>query len=421
MNFCGLCCIFHDILFSSRVWVARSPVGHRFSNELVSRRTGPCSPGGAGSAFLPAFGGDFFSSLWRCAGPLWARRRVAYSTRGDTKYRGGMASYLRSLGGEIVSGQRIENLAQLPKARAVLLDIGTRQLVRLAGDKLPASYRRKLEKFRYDPGVFKIDYALDAPIPWAGEKCRHAGTVHVGGPLEEVAFAERTVAQGELPERPFVLMAQPTLFDPTRAPEGKHIAWAYCHVPAGSNFDMTERIENQIERFAPGFRDRILARHSANCSELELTNPNLVNGTINGGANNLSQLLARPILSAIPYRVPIPGVYLCSASTPPGGGVHGMCGFHAAEAALRDRFGESDVSRGGLSHRRNNTTEFSLQGGVGERSGCCQVGRSHAQRRGTQKFSELWGVEPAQAQRYRDKYRECETHKRKNSYHLANG
>jgi phytoene dehydrogenase-like protein len=247
-----------------------------------------------------------------------------------------LAAHLRSLGGEIVTHLRVESIGQLPLARAVLLDVTPRQLLRLAGSELPASYRSQLERFRYGPGVFKMDYALDGPVPWTAASCARAATVHVGGTLAEIALSEREVAAGRPPERPFVLLAQPSLFDETRAPEGCHTVWAYCHVPNGSAFDMTERIEKQIERFAPGFRDLVLARHAMNCADMERRNANLVGGDINGGLANLRQLLARPIFGATPYRTPATGIYLCSSSTPPGGGVHGMCGFHAAEAALKD-------------------------------------------------------------------------------------
>jgi phytoene dehydrogenase-like protein len=245
---------------------------------------------------------------------------------------------LSELGGEVFTGYKVESLAQLPHARVVLLDLSPRSVLRLTGERLPAAYRSTLSRFRYGPGVFKIDYALDGPVPWSAKECTGAGTVHIGGTLEEIASSEREVANGQHPARPFVLLAQPTLFDPTRAPAGKHIAWAYCHVPAGSQVDMTQRIEAQIERFAPGFRDLALARHTANCVQLESGNANLVNGSIDGGATDLWQLLARPILSSVPYRIPLKGYYLCSASTPPGAGVHGMCGVHAAETALRDWF-----------------------------------------------------------------------------------
>jgi phytoene dehydrogenase-like protein len=255
---------------------------------------------------------------------------------GSQQIANALAAHLRSLGGEIRTDSPVESLSSLPQARAILLDVTPRQLLRMAGDSLPASYRNRLEKFRYGPGVFKVDYALAAPIPWKANECSRAGTVHLGGTLDEIAASEREVAGGQAPEKPFTLLAQPILFDKSRAPEGKHIAWAYCHVPNGSSFDMTSRIENQIERFAPGFRDTILARHTMNCVAMEQRNANLVGGDINGGSADLWQLLARPILSLSPYRTALPGVYLCSSSTPPGGGVHGMCGFHAAEAALRD-------------------------------------------------------------------------------------
>ena len=246
-----------------------------------------------------------------------------------------MVSYLQSLGGEVVTGVRVDSLDELPQASAVLLDVGARELGRISGDRLPTGYRRKLDAFRYGPGVFKIDWALDAPIPWTAAQCADAGTVHLGGTLEEIADAEAAVWRGEHPERPFVLLAQPTMFDNTRAPSGKHVAWAYCHVPNGSDFDMTERIEAQIERFAPSFRERILARSVMSPSDVEAYNANYVGGDIGGGANTLRQLFARPVSAIAPYRTPIKDVYLCSASTPPGAGVHGMCGYWAARDALK--------------------------------------------------------------------------------------
>jgi len=247
-----------------------------------------------------------------------------------------LAAHLRSLCGEIALESRVNSLDQIPMARAVLLDVTPRQLLRICGSKIPSSFSQRLERYRYGPGVFKIDYALAGPIPWKAKGCLSAGTVHVGGTLDEIAASERAVAEGQPPERPFVLVAQPSLFDPTRAPTGKHVAWIYCHVPNSSTFDMTERIEAQLERFAPGFREVVVARHTMNCIDFEHGNANLVGGDINGGAANLWQLVARPRLSLSPYRTPVPGLYLCSSSTPPGGGVHGMCGFHAAETVLRD-------------------------------------------------------------------------------------
>jgi len=257
---------------------------------------------------------------------------------GSQKLANALAAFLRSLGGEIATGIRVDSLDQLPLAKATLLDVTPRQFLRIAGGQLPSGYRSRLEKYRYGPGVFKLDYALSGPIPWAAETCGRAGTVHVCGTMEEIATSELAVANGKIPERPFVLVAQPSLFDNSRAPQGKHTAWAYCHVPHGSAVDMRQRIETQVERFAPGFRDLVLGCHSMDCGQLEAKNANLVGGDINGGAADLWQLIARPVLSPTPYRTALPGVYLCSSSTPPGGGVHGMCGFHAAEAALRDRF-----------------------------------------------------------------------------------
>lgn len=258
---------------------------------------------------------------------------------GSQSIANALAGYLRELGGKIEVGLRVNDLDELPKARVVLLDVTPWQFLRMAGDRLSFSYRRRIARFRHAPGVCKIDYALSAPIPWAADACRRAGTVHLGGTLGEIAAGEREVAQGRHPERPFVLVAQQSLFDATRAPQGQHTLWAYCHVPHGSRVDMSARIEQQIERFAPGFRDCILARSCTAAADLEKTNANLIGGDINGGAANLAQLIARPILSPKPYRTPLKGVYLCSSSTPPGGGVHGMCGYHAARTSLRDHFG----------------------------------------------------------------------------------
>jgi phytoene dehydrogenase-like protein len=245
-----------------------------------------------------------------------------------------LAARFQELGGEIETGREVGSLRELPASRLVLCDVTPRQLVQLAGDDLPSRYRRRLEAWRYGPGAFKLDYALDGPVPWRAPEVAEAGTVHLGGTLAEIAESERAPWEGRHAERPFVLLAQQSLFDDTRAPSGRHTAWAYCHVPNGSTFDMRDRVEAQIERFAPGFRDRILACGARNTADLERENPNLVGGDISGGANSLAQLIARPSLRRIPYSTPIRGLYLCSASTPPGGGVHGMCGHLAARAAL---------------------------------------------------------------------------------------
>ncbi len=247
-----------------------------------------------------------------------------------------LAAYLRSLGGEIVAGKRVESLDELPEASAVLCDVTPRQLLNIAGHTLPHYFRARLVRYRYGMGAFKIDWALDAPVPWKNEACRRAGTVHLGGTLEEIAESERAVWEGKSRERPFVLVAQPSLFDSSRAPAGKHTLWSYCHVPHGSKEDMTEKIAAQIERFAPGFRARVLAHRSLSPAEMESHNANLVGGDINGGAATLDQFFFRPTRRL--YATPAKGLYLCSASTPPGGGVHGMCGYFAARKALKECF-----------------------------------------------------------------------------------
>lgn len=246
-----------------------------------------------------------------------------------------LAAYLRSLGGEIVTGAPVENVDELRGVRSILLDLTPRQVLRVAGHRLPRRYRRALERYRYGAGSFKIDWALSGPIPWRNPACVRAATVHLGGTLDEIAASEHAPLDGRVPDRPFVLLVQPTLFDPTRAPEGKHVAWAYCHVPFGCDVDMTEAIEAQVERFAPGFRDVVLERSVMPPSELERHNPNLVGGDISAGAMTLRQVFFRPALRLNPYRTPVDGLYLCSASTPPGGAVHGMCGYYAARAALK--------------------------------------------------------------------------------------
>ncbi len=255
-----------------------------------------------------------------------------FARGGAQKISDALASYLRSLGGQVMTGVEVASLDELPPGAAVLCDLTPRQFLKIAAHRLPPSYRRRLQAWRYGLAAFKVDWALDAPIPWTAADCAHAGTVHLGGTLEEIAASERAAWEGKPWERPFVLLAQPSLFDPTRAPAGKHTAWAYCHVPNGSTFDMLGRIEAQVERFAPGFRERILARSVKTPLDLERENPNLVGGDINGGVADLPQLFLRP--SAGFYRTPLKGVFLCSSSTPPGGGVHGMCGYFAAQVAL---------------------------------------------------------------------------------------
>jgi phytoene dehydrogenase-like protein len=247
-----------------------------------------------------------------------------------------MTDELTDRGGSVVTGMWIERLTDLPPARTVMLDVTPRQLLSMAGDRLPSRYRQAMRRFRYGPGVCKVDWALDGPVPWQHEACRETATLHVGGTIAEVSASEAAVHAGQHPEQPFCLVAQPCVVDPSRAPVGKHVLWGYCHVPAGSDVDVSDRIEAQIERFAPGFRDRILAKSVKTAVDMERYNPGYVGGDIAAGAQTLRQTLSRPALRWNPYRTPLDGVYLCSASTPPGGGVHGMCGYWAARTALRD-------------------------------------------------------------------------------------
>lgn len=254
---------------------------------------------------------------------------------GSTKITQALANYLIDLGGNIQTGRYITAWKQLPPAKVYLFDTDPGQLADIAGPVLPASYLRRLEKFHYGPGIFKLDWALDGPIPWKDERCLEASTVHIGGTLPEIAASERAAWEGKHSEKPFVLLCQQSQFDPRRAPVGKHTGYAYCHVPYGSTRDMTEIIEDQVERFAPGFKDVILARHATNTLAFERYNPNYAGGVISGGSNELTQLFTRPVARLNPYTTPNPQVFICSASTPPGGGVHGMCGYHAARAALQ--------------------------------------------------------------------------------------
>lgn len=249
-----------------------------------------------------------------------------------------LAAYFTSLGGKIETGVYVKSLEQLPSSQAVLFDVTPNQLLQIAGHKFSSIYKWQLEKYRYGMGVFKMDWALDGQIPFTAAQAKKAGTVHLGNTIEEIALGEQLSSLGKIAEKPFVLLAQPSVFDSTRAPQGKHTAWAYCHVPHGSKTDMTDIIENQIERFAPGFKDLILAKHTFDTAQMEEYNPNYIGGDINGGVIDISQIFNRPVLSLSPYRTSAKGLYICSSSTPPGGGVHGMCGYHAAKRALKDVF-----------------------------------------------------------------------------------
>lgn len=254
---------------------------------------------------------------------------------GSQKLANALASYFLSLGGEIVTGFPVDSLNQLPHCRSQFFDVTPKQLLKIAGDRFPDGYKKALEAYRYGPGVFKVDWALSQPIPWEAKECLRAGTVHLGGSQAEIEESERLVWSGSHSDKPYVLIAQQSLFDKTRAPEGKQTAWGYCHVPNGSSVDMTKAIESQIERFAPGFRDCILARSTMSTQQLETYNPNYIGGDINGGVQDIYQFYTRPTTRLNPYSTPVEGLYICSSSTPPGGGVHGMCGYHAALSALK--------------------------------------------------------------------------------------
>ncbi len=305
-------------------------VTRRFQNEPARALFG----GIAAHSFLPLehpFSAAF-GLILAIAGQSvgWPIARGGSARIADT-----LAALLTSLGGVVVTGRRVQQMTDLPTARAYLFDTSPAQLDLIAGDRLSTGYRRALRRYRRGPGVFKVDYALDGPIPWRATECLRAGTVHLGGSFDEIAASERAVFRGAHAERPFVLVGQQSLFDDTRAPKGKHTVWAYCHVPNGSTVDMTERIEAQLERFAPGFRERVLARHVSTPANIERGNANDAGGDIANGAHTLPQLFMRPTWAIDPYRTSARDIYLCSAATPPGGGVHGMCGYHAARSALR--------------------------------------------------------------------------------------
>ena len=254
---------------------------------------------------------------------------------GSARISHALASLLRSMGGEIETGRRIERLDELPPSRVLLFDTSPLQLSRICGDALPGGYRRRLERYRYGPGVFKLDWALDGPIPWRDERCLEASTVHVGGTLEEICASEHAMFHGQHSERPYLIVCQQSQFDESRAPEGKHTGYAYAHVPPGSTVDMTGAIEAQIERFAPGFRDLILARHTMSTADFEAHNPNCHGGAITGGVADAFQLFTRPVARLDPYSTPNDRIFICSGSTPPGGGVHGHCGYWGAMSALK--------------------------------------------------------------------------------------
>jgi phytoene dehydrogenase-like protein len=316
----------------SGVWPATRLANRRFEDDEAKGLLAGLAAHSMLSLRSPGTGGFglFLGLLGHLVG--WPMARGGSQAIADA-----LVSLLAERGGEIVLGQPVTSWADLPPAATVLLDLTPRQLLALGGDRLPPRYRRQLARYRYGAAVWKVDWALDGPIPWTATGCARAGTVHLGGTIDEVAFAEGELQRGRHVDRPFVLLAQQSRFDPTRAPAGEHNAWGYCHVPNGSTVDMTERIEAQVERFAPGFRDRIIGRHVMGPAAVEAHDANYVGGDIAGGRTDLRQLAARPVWSRSPWRMPADGLYLCSSATPPGPGVHGMGGWHAARVALADR------------------------------------------------------------------------------------
>ena len=327
----------HPLLMARFGWDGLRPaltIAKRFKTDRARALFGGCSA----HSFLPldSLGSASFGLALALAGHAtgWPCARGGSQAITDA-----LAGYFKSLGGTIETGRRVASMRDVPQSRAVIFDVTPRQLATIAGDALPSRYVRRLRHFRYGPGVFKIDYALDGPIPWRAAECMRSATVHVGGTIEEIAEHERVVWNGRTTDRPFVLVAQQSLFDDTRAPAGRHTGWMYCHVPHGSTEDMTERIEGQIERFAPGFRDRVLARRTMNTAQYQEHDANFIGGDIAGGANNLLQFITRPFPKGDPYATPNDRIYIGSSSTPPGGGVHGMCGYWAARSALRRLFG----------------------------------------------------------------------------------
>lgn len=323
----------------------------RFGLTAIQSATGLARRTFRGERARAAFGGMAAHSMmpleWLAVGGFGMMLGVLAHAVGWPMARGGsqqiadaLAAHFRSLGGKIIVGMNISLLQQLPRSKAILFDTAPKGVLSIAGGQLAPAYARQLQKYRYGPGVCKVDWALSEPIPWKSPEFAKAGTVHIGGSLEEMVVSEKAIWEGKLAERPYVLLVQHSLFDQTRAPEGKHTAWAYCHTPHGSAEDVSGRIEAQIERFAPGFREVVLAKSVRTAVQMEAYNPNYVGGDINGGVQNLRQFFTRPAVQWNPYRVPgdfgRAKAYLCSSATPPGGGVHGMCGFHAAEAVLRD-------------------------------------------------------------------------------------
>jgi phytoene dehydrogenase-like protein len=322
----------HPLLLARFGLPALMPASSLFRRRFKGRRARALLAGCAGHSILP-----LESATTAAMGMVFALTGHLVdwpiAGGGSQSIAGAMEAYLKSLGGKIETSRPVRSLRDIPPARVILFDTSPAQLADLAGSVLPAGYVRRLRRYRYGPGVFKLDWALDGPIPWRDPRVLEASTVHVGGTLDEISEAEAGVWRGRHPDRPFLILVQQSQFDPSRAPNGKHTGYAYCHVPPGSNVDRTDSIERQIERFAPGFRDRILARRATGPAELEQKNPNYVGGAVTGGVADLTQMFFRPVARFDPYSTPHPRLFICSASTPPGGGVHGMCGYFAARSA----------------------------------------------------------------------------------------
>tara|TARA_R110000868_G_scaffold304437_21_gene565415 strand:- start:46463 stop:47914 length:1452 start_codon:yes stop_codon:yes gene_type:complete len=282
-------------------------------------------------SFTGSFGLVFAATIHSVGWPI--------AKGGSASITKALATYFKSMGGMIETGNRISNVSELPSSKTILFDLTPHQIAKIAGRELPQGFKKKYLKYKYGPGVFKMDFALSEPVPWTNSDCSGAGTLHLGGTLNEIAYSERETWKGNHPEKPYVLLSQPSMFDDSRSPKGKHTLWAYCHVPNGSDKDCSEAIINQIERYAPGFRDTIISSHTISAPEFEAYNHNYIGGDINGGAQTFKQLIGRPIFQWDPYKIPAKGMYICSSSTPPGGGVHGMCGYHAAKSALKNEFG----------------------------------------------------------------------------------
>ena len=330
----------HPLLMARFGWYGQFSARHLVNSLFKTEKAKALFAGCAAHSIIPlekAFSSSFGLVLGSSAHSVgWP-----IAKGGTASVTSALAKLLEEQGGEIRTNVEVTSLSEIPSANTVLFDLTPHQVADIAGDYLPGNYRNKLRRYKYGPGAFKVDWALSEPVPWQNAECRKAGTLHLGGTFNEIAEGEKAVWEGRHHDKPYVLLSQPSLFDETRAPQGKHTLWAYCHVPNGSTEDMTDIIEKQIERFAPGFKDTIISKKTMTAEGLEQYNSNYVGGDINGGAQIFKQLFGRPVLKWNPYKMPVDGMYICSSSTPPGGGVHGMCGYHAAQSVLKNEFGIS--------------------------------------------------------------------------------